>query len=69
MLSLGLPMPFFFLISPILNNAPKVETIAHYFPDQAGSRTVHTHRHDDIPFGPVASFFISFLQARLSSLW
>nr|WP_037607725.1 ABC transporter permease [Streptacidiphilus rugosus] len=57
-LSLGLLMPFFFLISPILNAVPKVKNIAHYFPDQAGSRLVYVHETSNIPYGPLAGFFI-----------
>ncbi|MFI1865866.1 ABC transporter permease subunit [Streptomyces jumonjinensis] len=38
MLSLGILMPFFFLVSQILASVPKAKTVARYFPDQAGSR-------------------------------
>ena len=38
MLGLGILMPFFFLVSPILSAVPKVKTVARYFPDQAGQK-------------------------------
>ncbi|WP_190175557.1 SDR family oxidoreductase, partial [Streptomyces nitrosporeus] len=34
-LALGVLVPFFFLLSPILSAVPKVKTLAHYFPDYA----------------------------------
>ncbi|MEY9878400.1 ABC-2 type transport system permease protein [Streptacidiphilus sp. MAP12-33] len=60
-LSLGLLMPFFFLISPILRAVPKVKTVAHYFPDQAGSQLASVHQASGIPYGPWAGFFICLL--------
>ncbi|GGU44644.1 ABC transporter permease subunit [Streptomyces lavendofoliae] len=36
-LSLGILVPFFFLVSQILSNVPKAKEVAEYFPDQAGS--------------------------------
>ncbi|MDJ0379391.1 ABC transporter permease [Streptomyces sp. G-G2] len=38
MLSLGILMPFFFLVSPILGAVGATRKIAQYFPDQAGSK-------------------------------
>ncbi|HEY5832789.1 ABC transporter permease [Streptomyces sp.] len=38
MLGLGILMPFFFLVSPILSAVPKVDSVARYFPDQAGRK-------------------------------
>ncbi|SEK34512.1 ABC-2 family transporter protein [Streptacidiphilus jiangxiensis] len=60
-LSLGLLMPFFFLISPILSNVPKVKNVAHYFPDRAGSEMAATQANPNIPFGPGAGFVICLL--------
>ncbi|MFC1412179.1 ABC transporter permease [Streptacidiphilus sp. N1-12] len=57
-LSLGLLMPFFFLISPILSAVPKVKSVAHYFPDSAGSQMVSVVGSSDIPYGPVTAFFV-----------
>jgi ABC-type transport system involved in multi-copper enzyme maturation permease subunit len=57
-LSLGLLMPFFFLISPILANVPKVKTVARYFPDSAGTQMTHTVSPSDFPYGPVSAIFV-----------
>ncbi|WP_042392599.1 ABC transporter permease [Streptacidiphilus carbonis] len=57
-LSLGLLMPFFFLISPILSNVPKVKTVAHYFPDIAGTQMARVVGDNSVPYGPTAGLFI-----------
>ena len=58
-LSLGLLMPFFFLIAPILTAVPKVKTVARYLPDSAGSRMSEVVTSgSSIPYGPIAAFFI-----------
>jgi ABC-type transport system involved in multi-copper enzyme maturation permease subunit len=62
-LSLGLLMPFFFLISPILRAVPKVKTVAHYFPDQAGAQLASVHLSSNVPYGPLAGFFICLIWA------
>ncbi|CAL9597033.1 ABC transporter permease [Streptomyces sp. enrichment culture] len=54
MLSLGILMPFFFLISNILGNVPATEKVGRFLPDQAGSRIMQvvTPLDDDVPYGP-----------------
>ncbi|MFE6621916.1 ABC transporter permease [Streptomyces sp. NPDC008086] len=54
MLSLGILMPFFFLVSNILGNVSATEKIGRYLPDQAGSRIMQvvTPVDDDKPYGP-----------------
>ncbi|MER6161108.1 ABC transporter permease [Streptomyces sp. NPDC001868] len=54
MLSLGILMPFFFLISTILGNVGATEKIGRYLPDQAGSKIMQvvTPVDDDTPYGP-----------------
>ncbi len=54
MLSLGILMPFFFLVSNILGNVSATEKIGRYLPDQAGSRIMQvvTPIDDDKPYGP-----------------
>ncbi|MBC7267938.1 MAG: ABC transporter permease [Streptomyces sp.] len=54
MLSLGILMPFFFLISNILGNVSATEKIGRYLPDQAGSKVMQvvTPVDDDTPYGP-----------------
>jgi len=54
MLSLGVLMPFFFLISNILGAVSATEKIARYLPDQAGSKIMQvvTPVDNDTPHGP-----------------
>ncbi|MCX4765022.1 ABC transporter permease [Streptomyces sp. NBC_01275] len=54
MLSLGILMPFFFLISNILGNVSATKKIGRYLPDQAGSKIMQvvTPVDDDTPYGP-----------------
>ncbi|MEU0068591.1 ABC transporter permease [Streptomyces sp. NPDC006332] len=54
MLSLGILMPFFFLISTILGNVSATKKIGRFLPDQAGSKIMQvvTPANDDTPYGP-----------------
>ncbi|MEU1017097.1 ABC transporter permease [Streptomyces sp. NPDC005900] len=54
MLSLGILMPFFFIISNILGNVSATKKIGRFLPDQAGSKImqVRTPFDDDTPYGP-----------------
>lgn len=54
MLSLGILMPFFFLISGILGNVDATRKVGQFLPDQAGSRILRvvTPLDDDTPYGP-----------------
>lgn len=54
MLSLGILMPFFFLISTILGNVDATKKIGRFLPDQAGSRIMQVvpRLGDDRPYGP-----------------
>jgi ABC-type transport system involved in multi-copper enzyme maturation permease subunit len=54
MLSLGILMPFFFLISNILGNVDATKKIGRFLPDQAGSRIMRAvvPAGDDTPYGP-----------------
>jgi ABC-2 type transport system permease protein len=54
MLSLGILMPFFFLISNILGNVGATEKIGRFLPDQAGSKIMQVvvPVDDDTPYGP-----------------
>ncbi|MCX5331310.1 MULTISPECIES: ABC transporter permease subunit [unclassified Streptomyces] len=63
MLSLGILMPFFFLISNILGNVSATKKIGQYLPDQAGSKIMQvvTPIDDDTPYGPWGGFGIMVL--------
>ncbi|WP_031040608.1 ABC transporter permease [Streptomyces sp. NRRL F-5650] len=54
MLSLGILMPFFFLISNVLGNVPATRKVGRFLPDQAGSRIMQvvTPVDDNVPYGP-----------------
>ncbi|MGW2862083.1 ABC transporter permease [Streptomyces sp. NPDC001205] len=56
MLSLGILMPFFFLISQILSAVPGAKDVARYFPDRAGSQIMQVvpdaMNSDPAPYGP-----------------
>jgi ABC-2 type transport system permease protein len=54
MLSLGILMPFFFLISNILGNVGATEKIGRFLPDQAGSKIMQVvvPVDDHTPYGP-----------------
>ncbi|GAA3218598.1 ABC transporter permease [Streptomyces sp. XM83C] len=54
MLSLGILMPFFFLISNILGNVDATKKVGQFLPDQAGSKIMQvvTPFDDDTPYGP-----------------
>ncbi|WP_328916214.1 MULTISPECIES: ABC transporter permease [unclassified Streptomyces] len=54
MLGLGILMPFFFLVSPILSAVPKVKKVARYFPDQAGQKITQVVQSSDnhTSYGP-----------------
>ncbi|MET9389507.1 ABC transporter permease [Streptomyces sp. NPDC006624] len=54
MLSLGILMPFFFLISNILGNVDATKKVGRFLPDQAGSKIMQVVApvDDDTPYGP-----------------
>ncbi|MCB5165183.1 ABC transporter permease [Streptomyces bambusae] len=56
MLSLGILMPFFFLVSQILAAVPGAKEVARYFPDQAGAKIMQVVPQamgsDKTPYGP-----------------
>ncbi|MEZ7003951.1 ABC transporter permease [Streptomyces sp. AD55] len=54
MLSLGILMPFFFLISGILGAVSATKKVGRFLPDQAGSKIMQvvTPVGDDTPYGP-----------------
>ncbi|WP_318214462.1 ABC transporter permease [Streptomyces sp. SCL15-6] len=54
MLSLGILMPFFFLISNILGNVDVTKKVGQFLPDQAGSKIMQvvTPLDEDTPYGP-----------------
>ncbi|MFE0642860.1 ABC transporter permease subunit [Streptomyces sp. NPDC058877] len=72
MLSLGILVPFFFLISRILAAVPKAKEVARYFPDQAGSKIMQVVPEamgsDKTPYGPWGGLGIMLLWVVASLL-
>ncbi|MGW6567112.1 ABC transporter permease [Streptomyces sp. NPDC054975] len=65
MLSLGILVPFFFLVSQILAAVPKAKEVARYFPDQAGSKIMQVVpdalNTEKAPYGPWGGLGIMLL--------
>ncbi|AWI31007.1 ABC transporter permease [Streptomyces sp. ICN441] len=65
MLSLGILMPFFFLVSQILAAVPYAKDVARYFPDQAGSKIMQVvpqaMNSEEVPYGPWGGLGIMLL--------
>jgi ABC-2 type transport system permease protein len=68
MLSLGILMPFFFLISNILGAVSATKKVGRYLPDQAGSKIMRvvTPIDDDTPYGPWGGLAIMVLWVALA---
>ncbi|MFV2117853.1 ABC transporter permease [Streptomyces sp. Act-28] len=64
-LSLGILVPFFFLVSQILSAVPGAKEVARYFPDQAGSKIAqvvpNAMGQDPAPYGPWGGLGIMLL--------
>lgn len=61
MLSFGVLIPFFFMISSILANVSATEKLGRYLPDQAGSWIMSVVDTGDRPYGPWAGLGIMVL--------
>ncbi|GAA2931926.1 ABC transporter permease subunit [Streptomyces enissocaesilis] len=60
MLALGILMPVFFLLAPILGNVSATKKIGQYLPDQAGSKIMQVvpPLDGDAPYGPWGGLLI-----------
>ncbi|MFD7624586.1 ABC transporter permease subunit [Streptomyces sp. NPDC059851] len=62
MLALGILLPLFFLISPILSSVDATKKVAEYLPNQAGSQIMQTVQitmdGSEPPYGPWGGFAI-----------
>lgn len=65
LLSLGILMPFFFLVSQILSAVPYAKDVARWFPDQAGSKIMQVvpeaMNSEAAPYGPWGGLGIMLL--------
>ncbi|MEU6079627.1 ABC transporter permease [Streptomyces sp. NPDC047108] len=70
MLSLGILMPFFFIISNVLGNVDATRKVGQYLPDQAGSRVMQviTPPDDTAPYGPWGGLGIMILWVAAAML-
>ncbi|MFI0823113.1 ABC transporter permease [Streptomyces roseolus] len=72
MLTLGILVPFFFLISQILSAVPKAKEVAKYFPDQAGSKIMQVVPDalgsEKAPYGPWGGLGIMLVWVAASLL-
>jgi ABC-type transport system involved in multi-copper enzyme maturation permease subunit len=60
LLAFSILMPFFFIISGILNTVDATEKFARYLPDQAGARIMSVVGDDSVPYGPWGGLGIMF---------
>ncbi|MFE7118681.1 ABC transporter permease [Streptomyces sp. NPDC057654] len=61
-LSLGVLMPFFFLVTNILGSVSATKKVGQYFPDQAGGKIMQVvPTNDDAPYGPWGGLAIMVL--------
>ncbi|WP_037572742.1 ABC transporter permease subunit [Phaeacidiphilus oryzae] len=60
-LALGILVPFFFMVSSILQAIPGVKAFAKYLPDKAGQRIMDVHQPSDASFGPWTGILITVL--------
>ncbi|MEU8890662.1 ABC transporter permease [Streptomyces sp. NPDC048442] len=70
MLSLGILMPIFFLLAPILGNVEATRKIGQYLPDQAGTKIMQVvaPENDIAPYGPWGGLGILVLWVVLAVL-
>lgn len=60
-LALGILIPFFFLVSTILQAVPGVTRATQFLPDQAGQRALQVHHQTKDAFGPLTGLLITVL--------
>lgn len=70
MLSLGILMPLFFLLAPILGNVEATRKIGQFLPDQAGSKIMQVvaPENDTVPYGPWGGLGIMLIWVAVSLL-
>ncbi|GAA4739480.1 ABC transporter permease subunit [Modestobacter marinus] len=67
-IALGLLIPFFFLVSPLLELVPVLQRLAVYLPDRAGQVAIRLHARPIDVFGPVAGLAVLALWAAAAVL-
>lgn len=73
MLSLGILMPFFFIVSNVLGHVDATRKVGQYLPDQAGSRVMQVVPRPDqtAPYGPWGglAIMLAWVAAALVGGW
>jgi ABC-2 type transport system permease protein len=66
--ALSLLVPFFFLVSPVLELVPGLQKAAVFLPDRAGEVAIRLHSRPVDVFGPVVGLVILAAWAALAVL-
>jgi ABC-type transport system involved in multi-copper enzyme maturation permease subunit len=71
MLTFGVLIPFFFLISGVLANVPATERVGNWLPDQAGAQIMAVVDTGDRPYGPWGGLavMVAWVAAALVAGW
>lgn len=66
--AIGLLVPFFFLLSPLLELVPGVQKVAAFLPDRAGATALRFESRPTELFGPLTAIGVVILWAAASSI-
>lgn len=66
--ALGVLIPFFFLVTPVLELIPVLRTAAQFLPDRAGQVAVRLHGRPVDEFGPLTGLAVLALWALAAVL-
>lgn len=67
MLSMGILVPFLFLVSPVLAEIPVLRDLAWYLPDRAGQYALRIHLDAAAPYSPVTGLLIMAVWAAVAA--
>lgn len=68
MLSMGLLVPFLFLVSPVLAEIPGLRDLAWYLPDRAGQYGLRIHLDAAAPYSPATGMLIMVVWAAVAAV-
>lgn len=66
--ALALLVPFFFLVSPVLELIPVLRSVAVFLPDRAGQVAIRLHSQPIDVFGPLTGLAVLALWAAVAVL-
>ncbi|MEU8622247.1 ABC transporter permease [Streptomyces sp. NPDC048623] len=67
MLSMGVLVPFLFLVSPVLAEVPGLRDLAWFLPDRAGQYALRLHLDPAAPYGPVTGLLVMAVWAAVAA--